>query len=635
MLLAAQRHYATRIPPTAGRGSSGLSPQALTRRLQDCKSPEQLLQEVQRHAASLNHIHVSAAYTRAVKLCRNGVHPSQQPATVQQLLSQLHQLATQLQQQCGARELANIIWACGRLRDGDTFTVLLPVFLQASKLQQADPQNVSNVLLAAEAVQLQPTDQQLQLLLQQVLKVLPQAKPQEASNTVWAVASIHRQIPAQQLEPVLQHFMKVLPKANPQDVSNILWAVASMQQYVPKQHVPEHQLQQMEQRSVELLAQAKPQDESNTMWAFGKLQYAPQELLSALERFLELLPITNPQDVSNTLWAVATMQQQLPSQQLQQFRLQQLQQVLQHFVEVLAQARPQAISNTLWACGKLQYRPQQLLSALEQHPEQLQALMAAAIPQDLANMAWACGQMGYKGRLLPEVLLQQAVTLQAGKTGCLNLQNICNLCWAAAVLDLQQCVPQVLQLAASTGCLPKITMAEDLRQLYQVHLWLLDSQPPTPGQGLSGVLSPQRLQQCKEEWEQQVAVTVQQKVTDLQQSVSAEVQRLPAGTWQQQPQLEQRSKDRAFSIDVAATTAAGVELAIEVDGPTHFIQPGNTLEGGTLFRNRALAARGYVVVSIPYWEWEALRGAEQKQQYLLDKLQPALQLVPSKHPQKQ
>jgi hypothetical protein len=124
-------------------------------------------------------------------------------------------------------------------------------------------------------------------------------------------------------------------------------------------------------------------------------------------------------------------------------------------------------------------------------------------------------------------------------------------------------------------------------------------------------------------------------VTDLQQSVFAEVQRLPAGTWQQQPQLEQRSKDRAFSIDITATTAAGVELAIEVDGPTHFIHPGNTLEGGTLFRNRALAARGYVVVSIPYWEWNALRGAEKKQQYLLDKLQPALQLVPSKHPQKQ
>jgi hypothetical protein len=42
-----------------------------------------------------------------------------------------------------------------------------------------------------------------------------------------------------------------------------------------------------------------------------------------------------------------------------------------------------------------------------------------------------------------------------------------------------------------------------------------------------------------------------------------------------------------------------------------------------LFRNRALAARGYVLVSIPYWEWRQLRGAEQKQQYLKEKLQAA------------
>jgi hypothetical protein len=32
-----------------------------------------------------------------------------------------------------------------------------------------------------------------------------------------------------------------------------------------------------------------------------------------------------------------------------------------------------------------------------------------------------------------------------------------------------------------------------------------------------------------------------------------------------------------------------------------------------------------MVVSIPYWEWDALRDATRKQQYLLTKLQPALQ----------
>ena len=511
VLLAAQRQYASKAYPPAGSGSSRLPPPVLTRRLQDAKGLEQLLQLVQHHAPDFDHIHVSTAYIGAAKLRRNAVQPTQQPAAVQQLLSQLRQLATQLQQQCDVRGLANIMWACGRLGDNDTFTGLLPVFLQPRKLQQANTQSVSNVLLAAATLQLELAAEQLQLLLQ---------------------------------------------------------------------------------------------------------------------RFMEMMPRANSQDVSNTVWAVATMQRQFPPQQLPQ--------VMQHFVKLLPRAKPQAIANTLLACGKLQYAPLQLLSALEQHPEQLQAVLAAAIPQELANMAWACGQMGYKGRLLPEVLLQQAVTLQAGKTGSLNLQNICNLCWAAAVLDLQQCVPQVLQLAAAAGSLwGGSTGGEHLQQLYQVHLWLRDRQLPAPDQGLSSALSQQQLRQCKASWEQLLARTAQQPVTDLQRSVFAAVQQLPVGMWQKQPQLEQRTPDGAFRIDITATTAAGVQLAIEVDGPSHFIQPGNTLEGATQFRNRALAARGYVVVSIPYREWDALRGAEQKQQYLLAKLQPARKLVPSKHPQKQ
>jgi hypothetical protein len=163
---------------------------------------------------------------------------------------------------------------------------------------------------------------------------------------------------------------------------------------------------------------------------------------------------------------------------------------------------------------------------------------------------------------------------------------------------------------------------ENERQLYQVHLWLLDSDLPAPGQGLSGVLSQQQLKQCRANWEQDLAAS---KTSDLQRGVFAAAQQLPPDLWQQPPALEQVTADGAFSIDIAATTAAGVRVAIEADGPTHFLQPGNTLEGATLYRNRALAVRGYAVLSIPYWEWDALRGADSKQQYLLAKLQAAAQ----------
>jgi hypothetical protein len=185
-----------------------------------------------------------------------------------------------------------------------------------------------------------------------------------------------------------------------------------------------------------------------------------------------------------------------------------------------------------------------------------------------------------------------------------------------------QCVALVLQLATAATQLWGSVVDEELQQLYQVHLWLLDSGLPAPGRGLSGVLSQQQLEQCRASWEQQLAAeTALSKTSGFQRDVFAAAQQLPPDTWQEPPALEQVTADGALSIDIAATTAAGVRVAIEADGPSHFIQPGNTLTGGTLFRNRALAARGYAVVSIPGWEWKQLQGVAQKQQYLLAKLQ--------------
>jgi hypothetical protein len=76
-----------------------------------------------------------------------------------------------------------------------------------------------------------------------------------------------------------------------------------------------------------------------------------------------------------------------------------------------------------------------------------------------------------------------------------------------------------------------------------------------------------------------------------------------------QPSYEVLTPDGLFSIDIVAETAAGAQLAIEVDGPAHFRVPDYGLTGTTLFRNRQLAARGYVVVSVPYMGWNTVAQA--------------------------
>ena len=70
---------------------------------------------------------------------------------------------------------------------------------------------------------------------------------------------------------------------------------------------------------------------------------------------------------------------------------------------------------------------------------------------------------------------------------------------------------------------------------------------------------------------------------------------------------------------------AGPLLAVEVDGPSHFLRAGGggararaVPTGATRLKRRLLGALGYRVVSIPYWEWDAMRGdPAQERAYVL------------------
>jgi RAP domain len=91
-----------------------------------------------------------------------------------------------------------------------------------------------------------------------------------------------------------------------------------------------------------------------------------------------------------------------------------------------------------------------------------------------------------------------------------------------------------------------------------------------------------------------------------------------------------------FSIDIANVKE---KIAIEVDGPFHFLlkmdngrlmkhgQSGiaNSMyevNGSTMLKRRLLALMGWNVIVVPYWEWNAVQGNEQKErQYCVDLLQ--------------
>jgi hypothetical protein len=405
-------------------------------------------------------------------------------------------------------------------------------------------------------------------------------------------------------------------------------------------------LKQFMMRLEDSAGSRKAMDVSNVLVGVAKSgwQLKPQQLQQLLAAAVRLLLGNDHQAAANTMWAVATMwaylSKQLSLQQQQQQQvLQQLHPLVLFLANELALASCQDIANSLWACAELSLYPAELFAALDSK-KQWDRLLPAMTGQALSNTALACAVLDHKDEQLLAGLLQQALQRQSSSSSSsmqFSQQWVCNLCWSVAVLDLQRLAGSVVELVHQANRQQQCTnfSPEPAMQLQQVHHWLLDRQL-RGGRGLAGALTEQQLQQCSTAVSAEHERSAAKPPSALQQQVFAALQQLTAAEallWQQPPQQEQLAvPDGACLIDIAGVTADGVWLAIEVDGPTHFLWPDRRLDGRTQHRNRVLAARGYAVVSVPYYTWE-FQGLHERQQHLLQLIKEALISWKQQHPQ--
>jgi hypothetical protein len=573
-------------------------------------SETDLQQLVQQYGSSMNYIHLSAAVNTLGNWQQQGkLSSSWQQQQAQLLFADVDSLLMpEILDQCDRFALAQLMWGLGLLRytQSGLFGDCLGMFMQ--QLDQAGrAQDVSMVLIGAARAGWEMEGGQVQQLLAALMRLLPDA--QAVANSLWAVATMGHTLSEQPLQQLLAALLRLLPYAMSQHVANSLWAVATMGKAPTEQ-----QLQQLLAALVRLLPDATPQDVANSLWAAATMgrTVTGQQLLQLLQHLTSNPAKVKTQDVANSLWAAAKLAQQLTDQQRQELqKLQHLQLLLSGLAGKLPAAEPQHVSNSLWACAQLRVYPAELFAALDSH-QQWCRLLPAMSEQDLANTALACAVLDHRDEQLLAGLLQHALQLQAGSSsdsnsGQLTDQGLCNICWSVAVLDLQQLagsVVQLVQAATSSQQQWVVNTAGGLRQLHQVHLWLLDRQL-VGGRGLAGALTQQQLQQCSEAWIADLRAAAAESPTALQQQVFAALRQLTAASqmfWQQPPAMEQLAvPDGACLIDIAGVTAYGVQLAIEVDGPYPFLRPGRRLDGSTQHRNRVLAARSYAVVSVPYF----------------------------------
>ncbi|KAF8065588.1 hypothetical protein HT031_003189 [Scenedesmus sp. PABB004] len=525
-----------------------------------------------------------------------------------------------------AQSMSNALYAAALMRARSLDASDLLARARPGLWERASPQEISNTIWGAATLGQSLSGDQLAPLLDALLAQLPDAKAQHITNVLWAVAVMRRPLPPPTLARLVLAVERLSP--GPRALSGLLWAVAKQGVVLP---------QGQASRLVAAIASdpalpaSSAQCISSTLWALATMRLVASRrhvtaLLAALEARLPHAD-ANPQALANSLWAVATLRGAggarlaVPAARLEA--------LFKGLASKLPEANPQALANSLWAAGSLvpPYLPRPLLSGAA-----LQHVVRVMVPrlkqQEVSNIAFACGMLGWSDAALLDPLIDRAAELACGATrdacgaaSAGDIQGLCNVVWVGAVLDMRHKAEQLEAIAACAGARWEQSTAEqDKVQLFQLHLWLLDTSCGSrPGAGLAGALAEWQLEECRSAWLRLAVGSV--STSQLQGSVFRALRQLPGVA---DVALEAATPDGLLRVDVAATAADGTRLAVEVDGPWHFRRPDNGLGGSTLYRDRALTARGYVVVSLPWWEWRHGANGAAKAAYLQAKIDAAL-----------
>ncbi|EJK59317.1 hypothetical protein THAOC_20479, partial [Thalassiosira oceanica] len=395
--------------------------------------------------------------------------------------------------------------------------------------------------------------------------------PQTLSNTAWAFASAEVPHP-ELLRKIGDHIagQMSLISFEPQNLSNTAWAYAAAGD----------------------LDSFDPKVLSITAWAFATAGVSHDELFKKIGNHVTGpggLGSFKPQDLSNTIWAFATAGVLHPE----------LFNMIGHHVAELGSLdsfKAQALSNTAWALATAGVSHPELFNKIGNHIAGLGSLDSFK-PQELSNTLWACASVCYTD----ERLFSALAPVIASKLDKCSEQDLANVAWAYSVANTPR------QDLFDEGYVSALASNENEfsgKELAQLHQWQLWQQELESRIELQGPFQAK----CRNAF-----TSRGYSESKLQNDVVDELK--AAGLVLDEEVL----LGSGYLIDALVEFNDGRKVAVEVDGPSHFID--RRPAGRTILKHRQVAKMDHIkVVSVPYWEWDELKNSEMKQRYLREKL---------------
>jgi len=276
----------------------------------------------------------------------------------------------------------------------------------------------------------------------------------------------------------------------------------------------------------------------------------------------------------------------------------------------------QSIANTLWAYATLGMQPgADVVSVLE---GRMGAVVGTFNAQNITITLWAYATLGMQpGADVVSVLEEQA----ASSMDKFNAQDISNTLWAYAVFGSlpSECILSPICQAAD-ALIDRDAFTEEA--LMQLHMFLLVAKlEGWSSRGVSSSIDDLR-SKLGSRGRDLIAQSAVGRTSMMKTDVVSSVCRL--GLEYEEEAIDEES---GYSIDVLVknsgqtrheTCGKSMGVALEVDGPWHYLLPGERdANGSTLLKRRVLSQLGYQVVSVPHWEWDgATKSNKGKDVYL-------------------
>jgi len=397
--------------------------------------------------------------------------------------------------------------------------------------------------------------------------------PQDLAITAWAFATAGHTAPAL-FEAIAEEASGRVHEFNPQALANTAWAFATAGHAAPAL------LEAIVVEAAGRVRELNPQELANTAWAFATAGHADPALFEAIaEEAAGRVREFKPQELANTAWAFATAGHAAPAL---------FGAIAEEAAGRVREFKPQELANTAWAVATAGHAAPALLEAIA---VEAAGRVRELNPQNLANTAWAFATAGHAAPALFEAIAEEA----ARRVGELNPQELANTAWAYAASDHHAVESSLFDQRFARRCdaLAHEFNSKDLSQLHQWRLWYECERACSNGLPEAALLA-----RCDAAFRaSEVTVShFQRQVAETLVSLGASVQ-------------EEVVLEEGYSLDLVVDWR-GERLAVEVDGPWHFV--GREPTGATLLKRRQLKHFGWWLVSVPYWEWDEQDPCDQK-----------------------